>query len=216
MPISVLLVDDHAIVREGLRALLRARGDLVVVGEAGDGEDAVAAVEQLAPDVVVMDISMPRLNGIDATAEIRRRFPRTHVVMLSVHATSEHVFRALQAGAEGYVLKESVGQEVVDAIRTVAAGRRYLSTRIADAVNPGLAYGGGRLPARSPLDSLSQREREVLQLVVESWSSAEIGGRLKVSPKTVETYRGRIMAKLGIHDLPGLVRFAIKHGMTHE
>jgi DNA-binding NarL/FixJ family response regulator len=215
MPISVLLVDDHAIVREGLRALLQARGDLVVVGEAGDGVEALATVEQLAPDVVVMDISMPRLNGIDATAEIRRRFPKTQVVMLSVHATSEHVFRALQAGAAGYVLKESVGQEVVDAIRTVAAGRRYLSTRIAEVVNPGMGVGG-RLPARSPLDSLSQREREVLQLVVESWSSAEIGERLALSPKTVETYRGRIMAKLGIHDLPGLVRFAIKHGMTHE
>jgi DNA-binding NarL/FixJ family response regulator len=216
MPISVLLVDDHAIVREGLRALLRGRGDLVVVGEAGDGVDAIEAVERLAPDVTVMDISMPRLNGIDATAEIRRRFPRTQVVILSVHATSEHVFRALKAGAAGYVLKESVGQEVVDAIRAVAGGRRFLSTRISDAINAGTAYAGRALPARSPLDSLSQREREVLQLVVEGWSSAEIGERLAVSPKSVETYRGRVMTKLGIHDLPGLVRFAIKHGLTHE
>jgi DNA-binding NarL/FixJ family response regulator len=215
MPVSILLVDDHAIVREGLRALLRARGDLAVVGEASDGAEAVAAVERLTPDVVVMDISMPRMNGIDAAAEIRRRFPATQVVFLSVHATSEHVFRALQAGAAGYVLKESVGQEVVDAIRAVAAGRRYLSTRLAEVVNPSLA-SSGPLPSRSPLDSLSQREREVLQLVVEGWSSAEIGERLSVSPKSIETYRGRVMTKLGIHDLPGLVRFAIKHGLTHE
>ncbi len=215
MPVSILLADDHAIVREGLRALLSARGDLVVVGEASDGAEAVAAVERLTPDVVVMDISMPRMNGIDAAAEIRRRFPATQVVFLSVHATSEHVFRALQAGAAGYVLKESVGQEVVDAIRAVAAGRRYLSTRIAEVVNPGLG-ASGPLPSRGPLDSLSQREREVLQLVVEGWSSAEIGERLSVSPKSIETYRGRVMTKLGIHDLPGLVRFAIKHGMTHE
>ncbi len=214
--ITVLLADDHAVVREGLRALLATRADLRVVGEAGDGIAAIAAVQQLKPDVVVMDVSMPRLNGIDATVEIRRDSPETRVVILSVHATSEHVFRALKAGASGYVLKESVGQEVVDAIRSVHAGQRYFSARIAESASPELAQWGEAFPARGPLDSLSLREREVLQFVVEGWSSADIAARFQLSPKTVETYRSRIMTKLGVHDIPGLVRFAIKHGLTHE
>ena len=215
MAITILLADDHGVVREGLRALLSQRPDLCVVGEADNGADAVERVRELRPDVVVMDIAMPGMNGIEAAAEIHRDFPGTHIVMLSVHATSEHVFRALQAGALGYVLKESAGQEVVDAVRSAHAGRRYLSKPISTFIESGaLKEVQGSLPARSPIESLSQREREVLQLVVEGWSSADIGARLGLSPKTVETYRSRVMSKLGIHDLPGLVRFAITHGLT--
>jgi len=214
--ISIVLVDDHAIVREGLRALLQSRADLTVVGDVSNGLEAIETVVNLTPDVVVMDISMPDLNGIDATAEIRRRCPATQVVILSVHATSEHVFRALRAGAVGYVLKESAGQEVVDAIRAAHAGRRFLSPRISEVMVGEVPATGDNLSDRSPLERLSQREREVLQLVVEGWSSADIATRLDLSPKTVETYRGRLMAKIGIHAVPGLVRFALKHGLTHE
>jgi DNA-binding NarL/FixJ family response regulator len=216
MPITILLADDHAVVRDVLKALLRQHQDLLVVGEADTGTAAVRQVREIQPDVVVMDITMPEMNGIEATAEIRRTSPATHVVMLSVHATSEHVFRALKAGATGYVLKESAGQEVVEAVRAVHAGRRHLSLPVQHLVEGGAVgdTAGGARDDRSPIERLSAREREVLQFVVEGWSSVDIGARLSLSPKTVETYRSRVMTKLGIHDLPGLVRFAITHGIT--
>jgi DNA-binding NarL/FixJ family response regulator len=216
MAISILLADDHAVVRDGLRALLRQHADLAVVAEAGTGSEAVRQALAVRPDVVVMDITMPEMNGIDAAAEIRRQCPSTQVIILSVHATSEYVYRALKAGASGYVLKESAGQEVVTAIRAVHAGKRCFSAAIQHLVESG-AVGAPSPDApaeRSPIERLSPREREVLQLVVEGWSSADIGVRLSLSPKTVETYRSRVMAKLGIHDLPGLVRFAVAHGLT--
>jgi len=216
MAISILLADDHAVVRDGLKALLQQHQDLDVVGEASTGTGAVRQTADLKPDVVVMDIAMPDQNGIDAASEIRRAHPDTQIVMLSVHATSEHVFRALKAGATGYVLKESAGQEVVDAVNAVFAGRRYFSPLVRQMIESG-AVGSAVEPdrdSRSPIERLSPREREVLQLVVEGWSSADIGLRLGLSPKTVETYRSRVMVKLGIHDLPGLVRFAVAHGLT--
>ena len=216
MPITIVLVDDHAVVRDGLRALLESRPDLTVVGEAANGIDAIEAARRFQPDVVIMDISMPEMNGIDASAEIRRLWPSVQVIVLSVHATSEHVFRALRAGASGYVLKESAGQDVVDAIRAVHLGRRYLSPNIADVMVPDFSDLPNRIPAKSPLERLSAREREVLQLVVEGWSSADIGTRLDLSPKTIDTYRSRLMTKLGVRDVPALVRFALKHGLTHE
>jgi DNA-binding NarL/FixJ family response regulator len=216
MPIRVFLADDHAVIRDGLRALLEAQADLRVVGDAGNGRETVRQVAQLRPDVVVMDIAMPELNGIEATQQIRRDCPATQVVILSVHATSEHIFRALQAGALGYVLKEAAGQEVVGAVRSVQAGRRYLSQRIAETLAADFIRLRQELPARSPLESLSAREREILQLVAEGKSSAEIAARLFLSVKTVETYRSRLMEKLGIRDLPGLIRFAIQHGLTPE
>jgi DNA-binding NarL/FixJ family response regulator len=161
-----------------------------------------------------MDIAMPELNGIEAVVKICECCPETRVVMLSVYATSEHVYRALKAGALGYVVKESAGQEVAEAVRAVHAGRRYLSPRVTEKVEADFVHQRGELPAKSPLESLSEREREVLQLVVEGWSSAEIAAKIFLSPKSVETYRSRIMLKLGVHDLPGLIRFAIQHGMT--
>lgn len=213
-PVTVLLADDHAVVRDGLRALLEAHADLLVVGDASDGRSAVRQTEALRPNVVVMDVGMPELNGIDATEQIRQASPATEVVILSVHSDSEHVFRALRAGARGYVLKEAAGQEVVQAIRDVHAGRRYLSMRIADTVAADFVRLRQEAPSRGPLDSLSAREREVLQLVAEGKSSAEIAARLSLSVKTVETYRSRLMLKLDIHDIPGLVKFAILHGLT--
>jgi DNA-binding NarL/FixJ family response regulator len=214
MAIRVLLADDHAVVRDGLRFLLEAGGNITVVGEAADGRQAVRQVQALLPDVVVMDIAMPELNGIEATQQIRQACPSTQVVILSMYATKEHILRALRAGANGYLLKESAGQEVVDAIRAVRAGRRYLSQSIAETVIDDYVHERQAPPAQSPLERLSSREREVLQLVVEGKSSTEIAEILYLSPKTVETYRSRLMQKLGLSDLPSLVKFAIQHGLT--
>ena len=214
MMIRIFLADDHAVVRDGLRMILEAQGDIIVVGDAADGRQAVRRVQQLRPDVAVIDIAMPELNGIEATHEIRQTRPTTQVVILSMHSTAEHIFRALEAGALGYLLKESAGREVVDAVRAVHAGRRYLSQRIADTVVDDYLRQRQAAEARSPLERLTPRERQVLQLVAEGKSSAEIGDILALSPKTIETYRSRIMQKLGLRDLPSLVKFAIQHGIT--
>jgi DNA-binding NarL/FixJ family response regulator len=209
--IRIVLADDHAVVRDGLRVLLEAQSDMEVVGDAANGREAIRLMQQLHPDVVVMDIAMPELNGIEATLQIHDAFPSAQILILSMHSTTEHIFRALQAGARGYLLKDSAGAEVVDAVRVVHAGRRYLSQKIASAVIDD--YISERQRA-SPLDSLSRRERQILQLVAEGKSSAEAAAMLFLSPKTVDTYRSRMMQKLGIADLPSLVKFAIQHGVT--
>ncbi len=214
MSITVFLADDHAVVRDGLRFLLEAEHDIKVVGDAANGRDAVRRVAQLCPDVVVMDIAMPELNGIEAAREIGQVCPSAQVIILSMHSTTEHVFRALQAGARGYLLKESAGIEVVNAVRAVHADHRYLSQKISDGLVDDYMRQRQAAEAKSPLARLSPREREVLQLVVEGKSSAEIADILSLSLKTVETYRSRLMRKLGISDLPGLVKFAIQHGLT--
>ena len=214
MTITVFLADDHAIVCDGLRAFLSAESDIKVVGEASNGRDALRRIAELCPDVAILDIAMPELNGIDATWQVRQTFPSTQIVILSMHSTTEHVFRALQAGARAYVLKESAGAELVEAICTVHAGHRYLSQKISDLVIDDYVRQRGSIEAERPLACLSPREREVLQLVVESKTSAEIAGILSLSPKTVGTYRSRVMRKLGINDFPGLVKFAIRHGLT--
>ena len=213
MPIRVFLADDHAVVRDGLRLILELQADITVMGDAPDGRQAVRQVQQLHPDVVVMDIAMPELNGIEATHQICQTCPTTQVVILSMHSSSEHIRWALEAGARGYLLKESAGKEVVDAVRAVHAGRRYVSQRIADIMSDDYVRGRQDAQSASSLERLSAREREVLQLVAEGRSSAQIAEMLFLSPKTVETYRSRLMRKLGIKDLPGLVRFAIRHGL---
>lgn len=210
MPITVFVADDHAIVREGLASLLGAQPDIRVVGTAVDGRDAVREVARLEPAVVVMDIAMPQMNGIEAAREIRDRVPRTRVIVLSMHSSAEYVFHALEAGASGYLLKESAAKEVIAAVRAVHAGRRYLGKKVADVVADGV--GRGSIP--SPLESLSARERQVLQLVAEGYSSARIAATLHLSPKSVDTYRSRLMQKLHIGDMAGLVKFAIQHGLT--
>ncbi|MBC8446547.1 MAG: response regulator transcription factor [Chloroflexi bacterium] len=214
MSITVFLADDHAVVRDGLRVLLEAQSDISVIGDAANGRAAVHLVAQLCPDVVIMDIAMPDLNGIEAARKISEVCPSTQVIILSMHSTTEHIFRALQAGARGYLLKESAGIEVVNAVRAVHAGHRYLSQKISDWLIDDYVRQGQAVEAKSPLARLSPREREVVQLVVEGKSNAEIAGILSLSLKTVETYRSRLMHKLGISDLPGLVRFAIQHGLT--
>lgn len=213
MGIRVFLADDHAVVRDGLRMLLEAHEDLNVVGEAANGRQCVKKVEKLMPDVVVMDIAMPGMNGVEATRSIRDVCPETRVLILSMYATHEHIFRALRAGAKGYVVKESAGKEVVDAVRSVYAGSRYLSQQIVETVVDAYIMQRGIEEPQNPLDRLSPREREILQLVVEGKSSVEIGEILYLSAKTVETYRSRMMKKLGIGDIPGLVKFALKEGV---
>ncbi|MBI5441969.1 MAG: response regulator transcription factor [Deltaproteobacteria bacterium] len=214
MSIRVFIADDHPVVRDGLRALLEAERDVRVVGECADGREAVRQVKGLLPDVVIMDLGMPELNGTEATRQITEAKLGTKIVILSMHASNEHVFRALQAGAHGYLLKSSAGREVVKAVRAVHDGMRYMSERITEAVIDGYVRQDRAASATKPLDLLSPREREILQLVVEGKTSAEIAQVLFLSPKTVETYRCRFMQKLGVADLPGLVKFAIRHGLT--
>jgi DNA-binding NarL/FixJ family response regulator len=210
MPITVFIADDHAIVREGLASLLGGQADIHVIGTAADGRDAVRQIAKLGPEVVVMDIAMPDMNGIEAARAIRDRVPQARVIILSMHSSAEHVFHALEAGAHGYLLKESAAREIIDAVRAVRAGRRYLSKKIAEV----MAGNISRTSAASPLESLSARERQVLQLVAEGRSSAQIAAMLHLSPKSVDTYRSRLMQKLHIGDVAGLVKFAIQHGLT--
>ncbi len=210
MPITVFVADDHAIVRAGLVGVLAAQSDIRVVGTAADGRDTVRQVEKLKPEVVVMDIAMPQMNGIEAAREIHRRVPTARVVILSMHSSAEHVFHALEAGARAYLLKESAANEIVDAVRAAHAGRRYLSPKAAEVIADNI----GRASSASPLASLSGRERQVLQLVAEGRSSAEIARTLNLSPKSVDTYRSRVMQKLHLGDVAGLVKFAIQHGIT--
>lgn len=211
MATTVLLADDHAVVRDGLRALLEQGRDFEIVGVAGNGRDAVSEAQRLLPDVVVMDIAMPELDGVEATRRIVEKCPATRVVILSMYLTSEHVYRALHAGAHGYVLKESAGDEVAEAIRAVQAGKRYLSHKISETVIDDYLREAVHV---SPLDSLSLRERDVLQLVVEGQTNNAIAQKLSLSPKTVETYRTRIMRKLKVPDTVELVKFAMRHGLT--
>lgn len=204
MSLRVLIADDHEMTRRGLRLVLEAAG-MAVVAEAADGREAVRKALEARPDVAVMDLSMPGLNGVDAAARLGARAPGVRIVILSMHASSEHVHRALEAGVIGYVLKESAAAEAVAAVRAASLGRRYLSPAL-EAVGVATAEG--------PITRLSRREREVLQLVVEGHTSAEIAALVHLSPKTVETYRARIMQKLDVEDLPALVKFAIAHGLT--
>jgi DNA-binding NarL/FixJ family response regulator len=207
--ITVILADDHPVVRDGLCFLLNAQSDIKVVGTADNGHEAVQLATKLNPNVAVMDIAMPLLNGIEATQQITSTCPHTRVMILSIHFTSVHIQRALQAGAMGYLLKESAGEEVVEAIRTVHEGRRYLSRKIAETVvEDYVRQGGGDV-----LEGLSPRERQVLQLIAEGKTSAEAAQILFLSVKTVETYRSRFMQKLGLKDMTALVKFAIQHGI---
>ncbi len=214
MKINVFIADDHSVVRTGLRFILEAQHDITVVGEAVNGRDTVRQMHKLKPDVVLMDITMPDLNGIDATQQIREVSPSTKVIILSMHSSHEHISRAMHAGALGYLLKESDAGEVVNAVRAVHAGRRFVSQVVSDKIMEDYSQTGSGPRDPNPLDLLSPREREIIQLVAEGKSSAEIATMLFLSPKTVETYRSRLMEKLNIHNLPDLIKFAVLHGLT--
>jgi len=207
--ISVLLVDDHPVVRQGLRALLETASDIVIAAEAGDGREAIEQVRQTKPSVVVMDLALPILNGVEATRQILRQSPETRILMLSTYSHDESVTSAVQAGAMGYVLKQTATNELVDAIRTLHKGGRFFSAPIAKRLQNRFPQGfesGGR-PKETR--SLTTRESEVLQLIADGFSNKEIGAELGISVKTVEKHRQQVMNKLGIHETAGLTRYAI-------
>jgi two-component system, NarL family, response regulator NreC len=209
----VLLVDDHAVLRAGLRALINAEPDMEVVGEAGNGEDAVTRTRELRPDVVVMDISMPRLNGLEATKRIVELGLQTKVLVLTMHSEEQYLTQVLQSGGMGYVLKRSADTELMEAIRTVNRGEAFLypsATRLL--VEDYLVKIRGS-QERDSFAELTEREREVLKLTVEGFSNQEIADKLIISPKTVDTYRARIMEKLNLHHRSELIRYALKKGL---
>ncbi len=213
MNIRVLVADDHAIVRAGLGMMLGNQPDMEVVGLATNGREAIRMVDQYQPDVAVMDISMPELNGIEAISQMLPRHPNIKVIVLSIHETKPYVYRTLKAGAKGYLIKETAGLEVVDAVREVYRGERYLSQRIADLLTD-ISFRNVEISGEtSPLEQLSPREREILQLVAEGKTSQQIGEILSISPKTVDTYRSRLMQKIRVDDVAGLIKFAIQHGV---
>ncbi len=213
MSIKVLLVDDHAIIREGLRSLLEKQPELEVIADTDDGRRAIELVRELLPNIVVMDISMPGLNGIEATRQIIAEFPDVKVIALSIHSKRRFVADMLSAGATGYILKECLFDELVQAIKAVAAGGRYLSPRITDVVVSDYVK---RLSAttESPFEALKTREREVLQLVAEGKSTKQIALDLHVSTKTIEANRRQIREKLNIHSVAELTKYAVREGLT--
>lgn len=213
-PLRVLLVEDHTIVREGLHALLTIAKDIQVVAEAADGRQAIEIVEKHQPDVLVTDISMPGMNGLDLVEHLKRTHPGVKVVILSMHANEEYVWQALRAGALGYLLKDSAKNDLEQAIRAVARGETFLSAAISKQVIAD--YVRRAAPDSNPLDQLTPRQREILKLIAEGNSTKEIGHLLKVSTKTVETHRAQLMDRLDIHDVPGLVRYAIRLGLVES
>lgn len=212
-PITLLLADDHPVVRRGLRAMLEAEPDLTVIGEAGDGAEAVRLVAELRPDVVVMDISMPQMDGLEATRRIRADGPPTQVLILTVHAQERYLFPVLKAGGAGYVLKSTIDTELVDAIRTVAAGGAFLYPSAARMVLEDYLANLRGGPGQDGYDLLSEREREVLKLIALGHTAAEVAEQLALSPKSVETYRTRVMQKLDLHSRAALVRYALNRGL---
>jgi len=209
--ISIILADDHALVRAGIRALLEKLPEVNVIAEAQDGVEACQLVGELHPNLVLMDIAMPRLNGLAATARITAEFPDVRVIILSMYPDEEYVREAIVAGAAGYLLKRSAAVELDDAIKTVASGGTYVSALVSKHVAGSKSQAGAK---RNSLDQLTPRQREILRLIAERQSTREIGKTLEISVKTVETHRAQLMERLNIHDIPGLVRFAMRAGLV--
>jgi DNA-binding NarL/FixJ family response regulator len=207
----IVIADDHTILREALRALLSSNPSFEVVGEAEDGREAIQSVKKHMPDLVLIDLSMPRLNGMDAIKEIKKQSPDTKVLVLTVHKTEEHLLASLQSGADGYVSKDANHSELEIAIRSVLGGKSYLSPEISEKVIEG--YLEGRKTLKSRWDTVTQREREVLKLVAEGYTNKEIADFLFVSVKTVEKHRANLMKKLDLHNVSALTAFAMKKGL---
>lgn len=209
--IKVLLADDHEIVRGGLRALIDTMPDAQVIAEAGNGAEAVALARKLQPDVALLDIAMPQLNGIEATARIVQECVKTRVVILSMHTSAPYVTAAVRAGALGYVIKDAAVDELGQALRAAAQGRSWVSQSVSGHLLQELRSPGEA--GAQPASALSSRQREVLQLIAEGHSTKAIGELMHISPKTVETHRAELMRRLGIHDVAGLTRFALREGL---
>lgn len=213
--LRVLLGDDHTVLRQGLRKILEDRRDWRVVAEAGNGRDAVREAIELNPDVAVLDIGMPLLNGIEATRQIIRRAPTVRILILSMHSDQAYVTQAVQAGARGYLLKESAGSELIAAIAAVVAGKTFFSPAVAQVVFDDYVRSLTERGITDRYDALSEREREVLQLVAEGKSSKEIADVLSISPATVETHRAHLLQKLGLRNTAEVVRYAARRGIVH-
>jgi DNA-binding NarL/FixJ family response regulator len=207
--IRILIVDDHTLVRQGIRALIEKEPDLAVVGEAEDGRVAITMTAQLEPDVILMDIAMPLLNGLEATRQIHHNHPQVKVLILTMHDNEEYIRQALAAGAMGYILKDAAAHDLIDAIRCVYQGEAVLSPAITRLVIEDYLRWGD-LPDERSGDDLSPREREVLQLIAEGYTNKEIGEILSISVKTVQTHRGSLMSKLDLHDRGDLIKYAIQ------
>lgn len=212
MSVSVVLVDDHPIVRQGLRALLESQPDIRIAGEAEDGLEAVELLDRVKPDVVVLDLMMPGLNGLDTMIQARQRSPRTHIVVLSMYANEAYVLEAMRNGAEAYVLKKDLPEEALEAIREVVAGRPFLSRTLSAHAIELYRERASRRP-EEPHDRLTNREREVLQLTVEGHTTADVAARLSISKRTVEMHRANLMRKLGLRTRVQLIRYALRRGI---
>jgi DNA-binding NarL/FixJ family response regulator len=209
-PIRILLVDDHALVRAGIRALVEGKPGINVIAETGDGNEALRMIGELHPNLVLLDITLPTINGFEVLEQITKQYPQTRVIMLTVHEGTEYAMRALRAGAAGYLPKSAATIELEDAISAVAQGGTYLSHEISQRTL--FEYAQARTP-QDLLASLTARQREILKLIAEGQSTKEIGSKLNISVKTVESHRAKLAEKLGIHDVAGLVRFAIRIGL---
>jgi two-component system response regulator NreC len=214
--VRIVLAEDHTILREGLRALLTADPDFEIIGEAADGREAVRFVEKQIPDLILMDLSMPRMTGMDAIREIKKRYPQTKIIALTVHKTEEYLRTTLQAGADGYVLKDATHDELMMAIESVLKGKIYLSPGVSGKVVEGYLEGKESQMPPSTLGLLSQREREVLKLIAEGYKNKEIATDLCISLKTVEKHRANLMKKLDLHNAAALTAYAIEQGLVER
>jgi RNA polymerase sigma factor (sigma-70 family) len=214
--LRIVLAEDHTILREGLRALLSADPNFEIIGEAPDGREAVRCVEKLEPDLLLIDLSMPRMSGMDAIREIRKRFPAVKIIALTVHKTEEYLLTTLQAGADGYVLKDATHEELVMAIKNVMGGKSYLSPGVSEKVIDGYLEGKESNRSLSSWETLSQREREVLKLIAEGYKNKEIAEDLCISLKTVEKHRANLMKKLDLHNAAALTVYALQKGLVNR
>ena len=210
---SVVIAEDYTILREGLQMLISADPELEVVGEAVDGHDAIRCVEKNRPHLVLMDLSMPRMNGMDAIREIRKRVPDTKIVVLTVHKTEEYILAALKAGADGYVLKDATHDELIMAVKNVLSGKRYISPGISEKIIEGYLDGRKVIKTHTSWDTLTQREREILKLIAEGYRNKEIAEYLCISVKTVEKHRANLMEKLDLHNVQALTTLALERGL---
>jgi DNA-binding NarL/FixJ family response regulator len=212
--VRIVIAEDHTILREGLKSLLSSNPDFEIIGEAEDGREAIRCVEKFKPVLILMDLSMPRINGLDAIKEIKKRFSETKILVLTVHKTEEYILASLKSGADGYILKDSTHAELVLAVKNVLSGKHYISPGISEKVIEGYLEGKKTLKRKSSWETLTQREREILKLIAEGYKNKEIGDYLCISPKTVEKHRANLMEKLDLHNVQALTTFAIEKGLV--
>lgn len=215
--VRIVIAEDHTILREGLRSLLSSEPNFEIVGEAEDGREAIKCVEKFRPDLILTDLSMPRMNGMEAIKEIKRQSPKTKVLVLTVHKAEEYILATFRAGANGYLLKDSTHAELVMAVKKVLSGKQYISPEISEKVIEGYLEGKKTLKTQTSWETLTQREREILKLIAEGYKNKEIAEDLCISVKTVEKHRANLMEKLDLHSIQALTTFAIEKGLvSHE